>query len=485
MKEKEDEEYIGNIGINDDEEIEVENSSDIFKDKKDSFNKEEEEEKKEKLIDLNDNINSINDDDQNEREKFVNHNFEELQHLISVLQDVEKELRENEENKSIDEVYEKYLDNLFINKSNIKNDIKSGILKLMIFFIGPLFGIIFLIGIFQVKSIMNALANLVKDSSISYYKCKFHSNCNITISDGETSVYDFYNYYYNYTMNETINFNLTMITALIGGILLKLLDFIITTLLLCIPNVGAIFWLADFDFYLKDNRVFDYDFLKIINLIIIYILLLCGIGGSALLSQQILIEGHLKYKEYLLKIFFKKKNEKQDKKIINVEDFLKDDEQIIDKHRTRVFDKNNLSHIFAKNLPNQNEPFSPLNTLKIRKDSKDLFLNLKDKKEKKLDEKLKRRMNNKFDYFFMICLITIIGYLGKFGMNIILDMFLTNIYGKKYDKKYFFIYILILYGISIASSIAFYLIYKNCVFKNIIKKKKKKKLLKSMKYVDI
>ena len=133
MKEKEDEEYIGNLGINDDEEIEVENSSDIFKDKKDSFNKEEEEEKKEKLIDLNDNINSINDDDQNEREKFVNHNFEELQHLISVLQDVEEELRENEENKSIDEVYEKYLDNLFINKSNIKNDIKSGILKLMIF----------------------------------------------------------------------------------------------------------------------------------------------------------------------------------------------------------------------------------------------------------------------------------------------------------------------------------------------------------------
>ena len=276
------------------------------------------------------------------------------------------------------------------------------------------------------KSMMNALGDLLKDSTTMFFKCIDVSNCNITISDDKNNVYDFYNYYYNYTKNETVDFNLTLLTAFIGGLLLRSKGFRVTTGLLFIPIIGATIWIWNFDFRFKDHGIFDYDILKIINLIIIYILLLCGIGGSALLSQQILIEGHLKYKTYSSE----KKEEKNQKTIIHYK-------------------------------------------------NKGTSMNKKEKEylEKKLEEKRKRNDNNKFDYFFMICLTTIIGYLGKYLTVLLLDYILAHAYRIDYNNKLFFIFTITLYAISILLSLLLYSLYKNCIFKYGKKEEDEKKVI--------
>ena len=317
---------------------------------------------------------------------------------------------------------------------------------------------------------MNALADLVKDSTVMFFKCNVNSNCNVTISKDEINVYDFYNYYYDYTMNETINFNLMMITAFIGGLLLRWKGFKITTGLLCIPSFGATVWLWNFNYNFKVDVVFDYDILKIINLIFIYILYLCGIGGSALLSQQILIEGHLKYKFNLF--------EKKIEQLTPTPTLLQEGElniigpiYPIDK-RTRSIHKSVYTSSNKTNL--LTNKISPSKSFLFRKNSKDIYKNIKEEQKKKIEEKEKRRTNNKFDYFFMICLTTIIGYLGKYLMNLFLDSILKHIFGNNYDKRYFLISIMILYGVSIVLSIVVYLIYKNCVFESVEKEEKDK-----------
>ena len=67
----------------------------------------------------------------------------------------------------------------------------------------------------------------------------------------------------------------------------------------------------------------------------------------------------------------------------------------------------------------------------------------------------------------MICLITTVGYLGKYSLNLLLDYILISVYGDEngdYDKRIFLYYILGLYAVSIIFSILFYLLFKLCIF---------------------
>ena len=64
----------------------------------------------------------------------------------------------------------------------------------------------------------------------------------------------------------------------------------------------------------------------------------------------------------------------------------------------------------------------------------------------------------------MICLTTIIGYLGKYSMNLFLNFILSRIYNDNYDKRLFLYYIMGLYAISIILSIILYQLFKSCIF---------------------
>ena len=60
----------------------------------------------------------------------------------------------------------------------------------------------------------------------------------------------------------------------------------------------------------------------------------------------------------------------------------------------------------------------------IERNERTTLGNKNDIKRQKKEQNLKKRKNNKFDFFYMICLTTTIGYFGKYIINIILNYIL-------------------------------------------------------------
>ena len=83
--------------------------------------------------------------------------------------------------------------------------------------------------------------------------------------------------------------------------------------------------------------------------------------------------------------------------------------------------------------------------------------------QKKIKDRLKNKEKNKFDYFFMICVTTIIGNIGKYWLNILLDKILSRYEflnsDEKLKHKYFFYFIFGIYLLSIMLSIILYYIF--------------------------
>jgi len=352
--------------------------------------------------------------------------IKEKNDLGDLLETLTKQLKSRENrNSNISQVYENKLSHENINKKCIKNGTSNCLLNFMFYFISPLFGVIFLIGIFQLITIMKSLSSLLSKSFTTYYKCTFKNDCTIELvnnSNNEENVFDFYNYIRNNAINETIDFNLMMVTGFVGDSLLKSLGFRKASFMLGVVNVGILFWLSTFELDFKDEGIFDYDFFKILYMLGCYILLLIGVGGSALLSQQILTNSHEIYKEYTIC------------------------QMKLERKEDRISEMDPVSI-------NNNEP----NGKGSKKETRE------EERQKRKEKKLRNKETDKFDYFFMICLITTAGYFGKYLINLLLNIALKSYFGKDYDKKYFFYGIIILYVISLILSIVLYSIFV-CIF---------------------
>ena len=364
---------------NDNNEIDVNDNDKLFNDSK-----------KTRILPKQDKVDENNND---YKEKMIG--YEERENLVKVFKDLEEVLNEKEgDKKTINEVYEKYVGNKFITKSKIKQEVSDILLRFMFFFIGPIFGIIYLIGIFQMKSIMNALWDLVQVSFGDYYNCTFESNCNITISDNKTNVYNFYEYYYSYAMNEEIDFNLMLITGFIGTLILESKGFKISTVILGIINLAGIICLLSFDFNFKSPGKFDYGFLKLFCLFSIYIFLYAAIGGSALLSHQILVESHLKYKNYLIQ----KKRGASKKYELLENDLNKDNKLESNKKKDKLSEKNiNKDNKLEKNCELSQISSYEGNNIIIRKNDykKSNINNLPNEEEnnRKTDFEISKKIN--------------------------------------------------------------------------------------------
>ena len=164
-----------------------------------------------------------------------------------------------------------------------------------------------------------------------------------------------------------------------------------------------------------------------ISLSSIYIMLLIGIGGLALLSQKIIVDALNKYK---------------------------------------IFDiVNRLNSLFKNESSKKENQLIELNS------------NIKEIDIKKYNKKIKdiqKGINNKFEFFFIICVVTTFGYLGKYLINLIIDVTLKNLFGVEYKKIYYFLNIIILYFISFLFSIIIYLIFYFCFFTEREKEEKEK-----------
>lgn len=103
------------------------------------------------------------------------------------------------------------------------------------------------------------------------------------------------------SLNDPFDFNLMLFMAFLGDALLKARGLTCTLIIFCVLiNSVAFILLYVFDFKGYDKEYNSFSILKILYLILCYILLFVGLGSSALLSQQIIVESNTKYNEYLV-----------------------------------------------------------------------------------------------------------------------------------------------------------------------------------------
>ena len=103
----------------------------------------------------------------------------EKDNLMTILDNLNNTLKA-EEKLSINKIYEELLNNEDITKRELKPNTNECLMQFMFYFIAPLFGIIFLVGIFQIISLKKALWELLKQSATKFYQCNLKNNCNIT-----------------------------------------------------------------------------------------------------------------------------------------------------------------------------------------------------------------------------------------------------------------------------------------------------------------
>jgi len=290
-----------------------------------------------------------------EKEKQISESDKkEKNRLIDIFANLKEEL-EKDENKAIDEVYEDYANNDDTVKNNISIAFKSHwseagyriLLYFMFIIVLPLFTILNLIGTYQMLSFMNIFYDAIKNYVVCYFGWE---------DEGETyEFYNFYSYYFTESVNEGIDFDLMETMGFLGTILLNFSGFTVTSVFCLLLNGAAT--LLIFTFFNKYSGGKErYSAAQLLYLFFCYILLFVGVGASALLSQQLLIDNFYKFKLFL------KENESK------------------------------------KQISNNNAV----------EDGK-----AKGKEEEKGEEEDKKDIS----YFFLICTTSILGFFGKYIFN--------------------------------------------------------------------
>ena len=147
--------------------------------------------------------------------------------------------------------------------------------------IGILFVIFNLIGVYQLINILNSTKEEMVFGIKSFLFAK-----NRTYYFPEN---DYKEKYENYVFNNIPDFNLLFLSSIIGNLFLKGFGYRISSIIYMFINSIFIFIVRTFDF--PNN----YNFFKLILIIIYYVLLFLSIGSIALFSQQIYFDGLTKY----------------------------------------------------------------------------------------------------------------------------------------------------------------------------------------------
>lgn len=417
--------------------------------------------------DENENAPLISDEDKTEKEN-----------LIKILNNISKNLSENK-SKTIDKVYENYFNNKNVKKRKIRKSTNKCLVYFMFYIISPIFVIINLIGIFEVVSIMKALFYVLKYVLIIYFELILKMKPKI-----DYKKYNFYEVFFNSYFEKQVDFKLMMATDFLGCILLKSLGFRISSFIFLILNGIGIALLITFDFKDYSEKEGIFPFLHIFYLLLCYLIIFIATGASALMSQTILIDSFYLLKDYLTERHYNiniDENENEKDKKFEIREMDKIDNNSIHK------DDNIKDFMLIEEVKNNNN----------------------EKNSNFFKDLLRNNKNNRFDYFFIICLTTILGFFGKFSLN----LWISNkklIYDKEQYKelnitsninsdmeiidtlnigsnitekikeninnhdKYLFLFIILIYISTIIISLIIYSIFI-CIFSKNKKEKDKKK----------
>ena len=450
------------------------------------------EEKTQANVPLIDNANPVHENNNQDEEKCplkkqkikydtTQEDIEDRENLQTVLKKVEAKLnkdlikeKNNKQNGDKEKEKEiKDIEDLDFLKAFQENKHKRGYAWLLfaVFSIFlPFFIIINLIGIFQIISVMNAVGEVIKRSIVCYLGWD---------DEEEESYYEFnnfYGFYFKSSIEEGIDYDLIETMSFLGTIFIKFYGFSVSSGFFMLINVIALFLIMNF--FSEYSDVFErYTLLNIIYLIVCYILLFIGVGSSALLSQQLLIENYEKYTLfYKLKSKKEKEAEKKAENKIEVireaeeaikedlitdkkikEDLIKEEDKM-DEENKEIIEKEELIEEDKKEEEKKEEKIKEeeikdeekkevekkeIKEEEIKEeDKKDeekkeeekkdegiLVVKAKKDEEKKEDKKEDKKKEEtdkdgeefKEPYFILVCVTSIIGFLFKYLFDIIIS----------------------------------------------------------------
>ena len=334
--------------------------------------------------------------------------------------------------------------------------------KCLVWFIikvcGTIFLLLYLISIFQIIGIMNALKKELSFSISLFLYGKERKK-----EDGN----DFYNNYLK-TNNVSPGFSFFFLSSLISGLFNNLLGFFGTSLLMTIINALIInFGLNNFDFHYEDNELKEnYSLMQFLFLLFLFLSLYLTVGLISLLPIEIIQNGFINYDIFIVHqqiynfLNVKKINSNRDNiNNINIDDTINKD--------IKDIDKNKEVEIKIDNIINSNK-----NQSILFKNKNDIVVTNKnnESKEFKLDFKLK-------GYFF--------AYLFSFSISIMIKIISNKICINEYNKENKCKINLISCGIStlpILASLIFYLIFKSVYTKVTEKNKNNNSSISTLKF---
>ena len=223
--------------------------------------------------------------------------------LLEIFKRLEVDLA-SKEFETLNQIYSQYINNEDINKRNIKPNTSKFCLLFMFYVISPIFGIINLIGIFESITILKIIFQILLNSSIIYLKSlrkNTEKNDYFSIEDFNNN-YNFYNMFFEDTKKESFDFNLIMFTSFLGDILLKSRGFRISISVFGGINGIGMLLILGFSFFNYNSKDNTYSIFQILYLLLCWLILFVGVGASALLSQQIILDSNIKYTKYQKKV---------------------------------------------------------------------------------------------------------------------------------------------------------------------------------------
>ena len=281
--------------------------------------------------------NNINDENKDIIHRDSNSNNENnlLNKIKKILQEGGQHNLNEEKDKEIFDIFIKLSDEIFspktlsqsyeenipfekLTKKIIKTDTTRKKLLFMNFIVLPIFNIFYLIAIFEFINMTNTIFKVFYNSiSLKYNSIDKDPDeiMKFSIEDFNKN-YNFFNMFFEDTRRNIFNFDLIKPTAIIGTFFLRKIGFRCSSLILSIINLFSIiliiFAFPFLDYYNFNNT---YPIIYIIFLFILWILLLVGVGGSSMLSQQLIMDKRDKYNEYIIKLNKKLDIKKAKKKI--------------------------------------------------------------------------------------------------------------------------------------------------------------------------
>ena len=300
--------------------------------------------------------------------------------------------------ETLNQIYDNYINVEDLSKKIIKPNTKRCSLMIMFYLISPIFGIITLIGIFESIAITKIMFQVFGNSFSNFFDSlrKAPDEIKKFSIDDFNKKYNFYYMFFENVKKESYDFNLMMFFSFLGDLTLNSCNFQISIFIFGLISSFGITDILVFSFLDYDINDNTFPFIKILFLFIIWLILFIGVGASALLSQQIIIDSNTKYNIYLNKL-----NEETEKKRKQM------NEKFIRKKTLKI-----------KSIDNDEEIHIKDNEETKNDENKDNQPENKEKEENKENKEEKKK--NKFDSFFMICLTTMLGYLLKYFINIII-----------------------------------------------------------------